>query len=282
MPWCPKCRNEYKAGYTVCADCGCELVEELPELKTVAYVGTEEEIGSMVSFLEAGGVSGATAEYNAEEDQFELLICDKDRDEVKSALNVYFKQILPQLKDEACEAETDENSEEDLFASDDSEGENECFEKKAYVKPKDRAVEYKSGAATLLLVGIVGAVLLILVDLGVISFQLFGSGKILVNVVMGGLFLVFIILGISSIKSYKKLEAKAKEDDDLEAQINAWFDEYVTKDEIMAQDKADEKDEVLYFDRIAIIKQKISDQFPGTEESFLDYISEKIYGKMFE
>ncbi len=28
--WCPKCRNEYKEGYTVCADCGELLVEELP------------------------------------------------------------------------------------------------------------------------------------------------------------------------------------------------------------------------------------------------------------
>jgi len=30
MPWCPKCRNEYYKGFTVCADCGCELVDELP------------------------------------------------------------------------------------------------------------------------------------------------------------------------------------------------------------------------------------------------------------
>ena len=29
MPWCPKCKNEYVAGITVCADCNCELVEDL-------------------------------------------------------------------------------------------------------------------------------------------------------------------------------------------------------------------------------------------------------------
>lgn len=30
MPWCPKCRSEYRTGFEVCADCGCKLVEEEP------------------------------------------------------------------------------------------------------------------------------------------------------------------------------------------------------------------------------------------------------------
>lgn len=31
MPWCPVCKNEYKDGYTLCADCGAELVDFLSE-----------------------------------------------------------------------------------------------------------------------------------------------------------------------------------------------------------------------------------------------------------
>ncbi len=31
MPWCPKCRTEYRDGFTVCADCGAQLVDELPK-----------------------------------------------------------------------------------------------------------------------------------------------------------------------------------------------------------------------------------------------------------
>ena len=30
MPWCPKCKSEYREGFTVCAECGSKLVEEEP------------------------------------------------------------------------------------------------------------------------------------------------------------------------------------------------------------------------------------------------------------
>ncbi len=30
MPWCPKCKTEYREGFKVCADCGSELVAEQP------------------------------------------------------------------------------------------------------------------------------------------------------------------------------------------------------------------------------------------------------------
>lgn len=30
MPWCPKCKSEYREGFTVCADCGTKLVDEEP------------------------------------------------------------------------------------------------------------------------------------------------------------------------------------------------------------------------------------------------------------
>lgn len=31
MPYCPKCRYEYRAGFSTCPDCDVKLVEELPK-----------------------------------------------------------------------------------------------------------------------------------------------------------------------------------------------------------------------------------------------------------
>lgn len=46
MPWCPKCKSEYREGFTMCADCGSQLVEEEPvnELKKVSWLFPEEDV----------------------------------------------------------------------------------------------------------------------------------------------------------------------------------------------------------------------------------------------
>ena len=33
MSWCPKCKYEYREGFTTCSDCGCDLVEVLESAK---------------------------------------------------------------------------------------------------------------------------------------------------------------------------------------------------------------------------------------------------------
>ena len=45
MPWCPKCKSEYREGFTVCADCGSQLMEEEPvdEPRNVPWFLAEEE-----------------------------------------------------------------------------------------------------------------------------------------------------------------------------------------------------------------------------------------------
>ena len=43
MAWCPKCKEEYREGIQVCADCGIDLVESLTEQEQEAAVDSEEE-----------------------------------------------------------------------------------------------------------------------------------------------------------------------------------------------------------------------------------------------
>jgi hypothetical protein len=50
MPFCPKCRSEYRPGFTRCTDCDAELVEVLPEVKPEELHQTELELVELASF----------------------------------------------------------------------------------------------------------------------------------------------------------------------------------------------------------------------------------------
>jgi hypothetical protein len=47
--FCPNCRTEYRAGITICADCGAELVNELPP--------DHSDIAGPVTVLETGNLA---------------------------------------------------------------------------------------------------------------------------------------------------------------------------------------------------------------------------------
>jgi len=224
MPWCPQCKYEYKAGIKVCADCGCELVDELPK------------------------------ESDKAETEFDP----------QAAMKFYESYIDEDQSDQQMEVES------------------RPVRKKAYVDSAQRAAEYKAGAGTLLLVGIVGAVLLVLADLGIIHFYMSPGGKYLINIVMGGMFLLFIILGFASIRSYKKLELKATQEKELREKMIEWSKDNLTKEFLTKGEDASVDEEILYFGRYQTIYNMIKENFPETDDGFAEQMAEKIYSDIFE
>ena len=67
MPWCPKCKSEYREGFTVCADCGGVLVDEdqflkLEEERAAAEQAKRLELAmQQAARLAAGKAGGLTA-----------------------------------------------------------------------------------------------------------------------------------------------------------------------------------------------------------------------------
>ncbi|MDL2237085.1 hypothetical protein LJC56_04545 [Christensenellaceae bacterium OttesenSCG-928-K19] len=74
MPYCPNCKDEYREGYTICVECGVQLVDILPDkweerqqqLKTkgsaarrifLTIAVDEEQCTGMVSALQKNGVT---------------------------------------------------------------------------------------------------------------------------------------------------------------------------------------------------------------------------------
>lgn len=44
MPWCPKCKTEYRQGFKTCSDCKSELVEELEQIMKNEIYDYDREI----------------------------------------------------------------------------------------------------------------------------------------------------------------------------------------------------------------------------------------------
>jgi hypothetical protein len=73
--FCPKCRTEYKEGITVCADCGTQLVAELPpqepeksEMVTVLTTGDLSAVALAKSILEEAEIPfNAKGEFGMEQ-----------------------------------------------------------------------------------------------------------------------------------------------------------------------------------------------------------------------
>ena len=221
MPWCPKCKCEYKEGITECADCKVPLVDELPVDEP-----TEE-----VSF---------------------------------------------QYEEESAEAMEEQTKEQKQPSAG------------VYQDKKAKAEDFKSSAYTLLIVGVAGIIALILIEAGVLPIHLAAPGKYITYGVMGALFLIFIIMGISSFRSSRKYAGEAQAEDELTQSIKDWALQNLTKEYIADQvsrnsQNADElPQEMQYFNNYAVIRDGIAAQFGELDAVYLDALCEEIYGLIYD
>ena len=92
-----------------------------------------------------------------------------------------------------------------------------------YIDPDTKLEDNRSTAVSFTIVGGVGLILLVLVDLGIIPLPLADFQKILMSVVMGILFVIFFIVGLYSFLSMKKLKSAAQSELSLDKEITDWF-----------------------------------------------------------
>lgn len=151
----------------------------------------------------------------------------------------------------------------------------------AYISKAAKKEDVKSTAYTFTLIGAGGLILLILFALGVIPVQLPASTKIMMYIVMGAMFLIFLVIGIRSFGQIKNLEHAAVREEKLRAEITKWFlDTYQSADIDRGLDCSQEE-EMLYFSRYDVMKRLILEKYPDLEESFLDNIIETFYAEIF-
>lgn len=151
----------------------------------------------------------------------------------------------------------------------------------AYISKASKKEDVKSTAYTFTLIGAGGLILLVLFALGVIPVQLPVSTKIMMYIVMGVMFLIFLVIGIRSFGQIKSLEHAAEYEETLRAEITGWFLDTYHSTDIDRDLDCSQEEEMLYFSRYDVMKRLILEKYPDLEESFLDNMIETFYAEIF-
>lgn len=246
MPWCPKCKTEYREGFQVCADCGSKLVEELAE----EMAGGESE-----EALDMG--TGDFPEGEFSENQEEMW--QPDQEEAVSADDF---------------GETEEISPAARNAGRGRSG-------GLYQDSSERASDNRSSAWVLLGLGTAGLIVVILSVAGILPLR-FGNPYLFYGV-MSAIFILFVVAGIVSMKNAKLFEKKAESENSLRQTLLDWCGENLRAEEIDASVHAEGvSTEIAYFRRSSYIKERLNHQFINLNQGFLDqFIDDYIYDKIF-
>ncbi len=228
-----------------CPNCKLEYVEGVkvcPDCKT-ALVDSLEDTENEDSFE-------FSDEYNAAEEQ------------VESAMNTYF----PELSEE---------ERADMLAN----------LKQGALIPKYKSVqdsysEHKSGAMSLILIGVLGVAFVVLNALKIISLPA-GFSSTLTTAVMGALFLIFLLSGIFSSVKASKLKSKADEEKALVQKI-VDFVRSRKKSGVYPTYKEEDGFEFDYIKLTETVVKDVEDNFSDLEPGFAYYVVDRFASEVLD
>lgn len=296
---CPKCRNEYRDGITVCADCGCQLMSEKEIVNKIPLIfGDEEGLARLKEYLEYNGLKDLEIIYDEKEAVHELLINEKDKQKAVKLGSVYMQQEQVRQAEEAVRMQEEqarreaEKPQPQWFGMDTGESEEK---KKAqmqaqpvrrssqgYRNKSEQAAENRSSAWTLLIVGGLGMVALILLLAGVLPLKLQGSNRYLIGGIMGAMFVIFIVMGFVSLKNSKQYAKEADSENSLKSTMEKWCRENLEGAKVDASlQLSTVPEEEWYFRRVALLKAVLNRQFVNLDQDLLDHFVDDMYDTIF-
>lgn len=281
MPWCPVCKNEYREGYTHCNDCDVDLVDSLEEGPRALISGAEYDMNQMAELLQSKDVE-CFVRPGQRKDEFELYVTEEHAERATAYLQSYVQAMMQQQEKERRAAMGMDADAEDGADAETQEEQQAPEPAALYEDKNNKAEDAKSSAIALILVGGLGLVFIVLLVLDYLPIHLFGLGKHLVSAIMAAMFLVFIAMGFSSIKTYKKYLGIAEEEQKNIEQIMDLLAQHMSREVIDAK-LAGEPEEMpqIYYSRLALIKEFLEVHYGGLEPALLEKLADDWYEELY-
>lgn len=287
MAWCPKCRNEYVEGITTCADCGVELVAELPEETApdapvvLCHVNDVENGSKFVAYLNYGNIqtAGLLQTGETEEDGYDVVVAEFEReaaeqlfsgfDSVEELAKSDISELIPDIEKQLEELKNEEANH--MFSDLRTESST------VYVKKKDKYNDLKFSGISFIVFGILGGELLIANVIGLINiFNQFSS------FIMALVFIIFIGIGISSLIRAGKLKSIVSEEEKVTNEVLDWMEENITDEHIASLIDENLSEEDNYFQVHGILCEELSGQFAFLNKGYVEQLMDDRYNRYCE
>ena len=235
MPWCPKCKEEYREGITVCADCQVELVDSLEDIEEES-----QDEALAVEDVEAADAASEDGDYD----------WDAEMSQEEKA-----ERLAVELE-EGMEAE-----DEEVLSSNNT----------SYVKKADAYQDLIGTGYTFVILSVLGLIYLLLCQLKVIPIQY----NILALIVLVAMFVLFIVIGINSFVKAKAIkELIGSEEEETEA-VKEWLREHATLERMEQLRSPEDTEEEYYLMLTERLTEELREIWPDTEEGYLELMVEE-------
>ena len=249
MAWCPKCRNEYVEGVTVCA-----------------------------KFLNFKGINSAFAVADQNETEFPVYVDEVEKADARMALSQLLKEqtedqplaaLVPEITNEL--QELDEEEAEQMFSD------LRTDQSSVYVKKKDKYDDLLFSGLSFIIFSVIGGVVLLLNQIGVFSFFNLYS-----TVVMSVVFVIFLGIGITSLVRARRTKALVTQEHELSDEVITWIEENITNDLINSYFDPEDSEENNYFTVHSRLCEIVSENFPFFPKEYIDELMDERYNAFCE
>lgn len=276
MPFCPKCKNEYREGFKICPDCELELVDELTEenayieMAKVAETTQKELAERICSFLDYLKIENDISEQ--EEAYFVLADVSKAKEAV-TQINIFLEneaerfakqQFANNLSDDEIENYVDDDHSESMTRS------------RNFVTEKEKFESNLSSGRMLLVAGILGLVFTVLNSIGILSL----FPVLFQQIVLYGLFLGCFVAGISCLKNAEKHRKLIKSEDETVLAVLKRLEEIAVLEELnKLPEIVDGENETNYLIMFNYLIKTLKNEYPLADN---DMLEEKVDARLNE